>query len=350
MGLAALMVRAGLPICADASSSVGILQVVLTDVGDDQSLYQNLSTFSAHVKNLVAILDDAQPGALVVLDEIATGTDPREGEALAAGVLDSLCARGAAVVATTHYEGLKALALADPRFVNASVGFDIAAMAPTFRLAIGVPGSSSALAVARRFGLPSTVLERAERFLSREDQSFEELVKKLNDERAALDLARQAAQERTRDAEALRAKLEEELVAAKEREKRTLSREAEQLMAAVRRARDELRAVQQKIRAKKLDEAQVREAERALDRAAAEVAIGSELEALVARGAPTHADAPPEELKRGMKVYVPRLRAEAEIVDVAGDAVRVAAGPLKLTVSARELRATAPAPKPAPRP
>src|SRR6202012_4942954 len=161
LGLAALMVRAGLPVACDEGSTLGLFDVVLTDVGDDQSLHVNLSTFSAHVRNLAAILDETQPGALVLLDEIATGTDPREGEALAAGVLDSLCARGGAVVATTHYEGLKALALADPRFRNASVGFELATMTPTFRLALDVPGQSSALAVARRFGMPPPVLERA---------------------------------------------------------------------------------------------------------------------------------------------------------------------------------------------
>ena len=346
MGLCALMVRAGLPVPADPSSTVGIFQVVLTDVGDDQSLYKNLSTFSAHVKNLAAILDDAQPGALVLLDEIATGTDPREGEALAAGVLDSLCARGAAVAATTHYEGLKALALADARFVNASVGFDLATMTPTFRLAMGVPGSSSALAVARRFGMPPTVIDRATRFLSREEQSFEELVKKLNDERAALDLARQAAAAREQAAEELRARLEEELAAAKDREKRTLSREAEQLMASVRRAREDLRAVQQRLRAKRIDEPAAREAMKTLDQIAKEVAIGSEIEALVARPEPSREGVKREELRKGAKVYVPRLRAEAEIVDVSGDNVRVAAGSLKLTVSAADLRAAIPPEEP----
>src|SRR6202022_431815 len=104
MGLCALMVRAGLPVPCDAQSTLGIFDVVLTDVGDDQSLHKNLSTFSAHVKNLAAILDEAGGGTLVLLDELATGTDPREGEALAAAVLDGLCARGAAVITTTHYE------------------------------------------------------------------------------------------------------------------------------------------------------------------------------------------------------------------------------------------------------
>src|SRR5262249_26789843 len=159
-------------------SRVSVFEVVLTDVGDDQSLHKNLSTFSAHVQNLAAVLDETRPGALVLLDELAGGTDPREGEALAAAVLDSLCARGGAVACTTHYEGLKALALGDPRFQNASVGFDLATMSPTFKLAMGIPGASSALAVARRFGIPTAVIERAERFLSREAIGFDQMVEK----------------------------------------------------------------------------------------------------------------------------------------------------------------------------
>ena len=354
MGLAALMLRAGLPIACDDGSSLGLFDVVLTDMGDDQSLHANLSTFSAHVRNLAAILEDTQPGALVLLDELATGTDPREGEALAAGVLDSLCARGGAVAATTHYEGLKALALADNRFRNASVGFDLATMTPTFRLAFDVPGRSSALAVARRFGMPGTVIERAERFLSREDVSFESVVKKLNDERAALDLARQSAETRERDAEATRARLEAAIAETRDRDRRTVSREAEALLASVRRAREELRAAQTKLRSKRLDEQELREASRALERVAAEVAIGGELELLVLP--PERAEAPRErvrggDLRRGSRVWVPKLRAEAEVIEVSGSQVRVAAGPLKLTVALDELRASnEPAREPSPPP
>ena len=342
MGLVALMVRAGLPVACREGSRVGLFDVVLTDVGDDQSLQKNLSTFSAHVSNLAAILQDTTRGALVLLDELAGGTDPREGEALAAGVLDSLCARGGAVAATTHYEGLKALALAEDRFVNASVGFDLATMTPTFQLAMGVPGSSSALAVARRFGMPSTVVDRAERFLTREDRSFEAVVKKLHDERAALELARCAAEEREREAREARARLDAELEAAKNREKRALSAEARELMDRLRRAREELREAQARLRAKRIEPAALREAERAVDRVSGEVAIGGPLERLVAS-----VDEGPrdpvrvQELKRGARVWVPRLRAEAEVVDVLGDgSVRVAAGPLKLKVDAGELRAT----------
>ncbi len=341
MGLAALMVRAGMPVACANGSTVGLLDVVLTDVGDDQSLQKNLSTFSAHVKNLAEILSETSRGALVLLDELAGGTDPREGEALAAGVLDSLCARGGAVAATTHYEGLKALALVDGRFVNASVGFDLATMTPTFELAMGVPGSSSALAVARRYGMPSTVVERAERFLTREDQSFEAVVKKLHDERAALELARSSADDREREARNAQTRLDAELLAVKSRERRVLSEEAAGLMDRLRRAREDLREARARLRAKKLDAQGLREAERAIERVAGEVAVGGSFERLVA----DVDDGPTErlralDLKKGARVWVARLRAEGEVVDVLGDgSVRVAAGPLKITVPAGELRA-----------
>lgn len=347
MGLVALFVRAGLPVPCAEGSVVGLFDVVLTDVGDDQSLTKSLSTFSAHVQNLARILDETQPGALVLLDELAGGTDPREGEALAAGMLDSLTARGGAVVATTHYEGLKALALADPRFENASMGFDLATMSPTFHLAQGVPGSSSALAVARKFGLPGTVIERAERFLSREDVHFEAVVKKLNDERAAVELARAAAERREAEAAELRRSLEGELRALREREQRHVSKEAEALLGAVRRAREDLRQAQAKLRAKRLDAAAAREAERAIDRVAAQVAVGGPLEptALVEPPPPSAAPsaAPP---KKGSRVWVQRLRAEAEVLDVLSDgSVRVQAGPLKLVVDPSEALPVAPEPE-----
>lgn len=344
MGLVALMIRAGLPVPCGDGSVVGLFKVVLTDVGDDQSLTKSLSTFSAHVQNLAHILDETQPGALVLLDELAGGTDPREGEALAAGMLDSLTARGGAVVVTTHYEGLKALALADDRFDNASMGFDLSTMSPTFRLAQGVPGSSSALAVARRFGLPSTVIERAERFLTREDVHFETVVKKLDDERAALELARAAAERREKEADDARRALDGELRAVREREQRVVSKEAEALLGAVRRAREELREAHAKLRAKKLDAALVKEAQAAVDRVAAQIAVGGPLDpSRLAAPASTPARAPV--LKKGARVWVERVRAEADVLELLTDgAVRVQAGPMKLVVDPSEVRAVTPAP------
>lgn len=343
LGLAALMVRAGLPVPCKEGSIVGFFDIVLTDVGDDQSLQKNLSTFSAHVRNLVSVLEETRPGALVLLDELAGGTDPREGEALAAGVLDSLCARGGAVAVTTHYEGLKALALADERFVNASVGFDIERMVPTYALAMGIPGSSSALAVARQYGMPSTVIGRAQRFLSREDQNFEQVVQKLHDERAALELARQATTTRLEELNEARAQVEEELAQLRNREKLVLSREAGEVMVRLQRAKEDLRAAQNKLRTKRLDDAQMREAEKAVARVAGRVALGGDLETVVApRTDDVRNPMRPESLRKGVRVYVSRLRAEAEVVELLGGGqVRVAAGALKLTVGVEDLQTPA---------
>lgn len=345
MGLAALMVRAGLPVPAAEGSRVGLFDRVLTDVGDDQSLHKNLSTFSAHVKNLASVLEDTHHGVLVLLDEVATGTDPREGEALAAGVLDSLTARGGAVATTTHYEGLKALALADARFENASVGFDYGTMTPTFRLARGVPGRSSALAVARRFGIPSTVIERAEKFLTRDDRAFEETVKKLDDERAALELAKEEAIRKSAELEATRRELVQEIERAKTREHKELTREAEAMRKGLERAREGLRQAQATLRQKKIEPGELREAHRSLERASAELSLGGSLEPLLSGasrpGAQTTETREPiarDAIKKGARVWVARFRAEAEIVEVGADGqVRVAAGILKAQVPTSEL-------------
>jgi DNA mismatch repair protein MutS2 len=335
------MLRCGLPVAAGEGSRLGLVSVVLTDVGDDQSLQKSLSTFSAHIVNLARILEGSHPGALVLLDELAGGTDPREGEALAAAVLDGLCRRGAAVVATTHYEGLKALALHDPRFQNASVGFDVATLTPTFRLALGVPGASSALAVARRFGIPSLVVERAETYLTNEDRTFEETVQRLNEERRALELARSAAEEEQRKARELREQLEAEIADLKARDRRILEKEAEALFQGVRRAREDLRAAQARLRAKKLEPAELREAERLVDSASGKLAIGGELSELIEKPQPSRGESLDEQtpIAKGTRVWVPRLRAEAEVISVQGDGqVRVSAGSLKLTLARSEMR------------
>ncbi len=342
LGLAALMLRAGLPIACGDGSRAGIFELVLTDVGDDQSLQKNLSTFSAHVTNIVTIINQAMPGALVLFDELAGGTDPREGEALAAGILDSLCARGATVAITTHYEGLKVLATADDRFRNASVGFNLATLEPTFAVVMDLPGSSSALAVARRYGMPSTVLERADKFLDRSDEDFEVVVKKLHDERAALELARAAAETKARDLDAARLRLDDERDAIRQRQANAFDRATEELLDRVKRAREELRAATAKIRQKKLGESDLRQAQHAIDRVASEVAIGGDLERRpgAARDHTRESSATVDiaQLKKGKRVYVPRLRAEAEVIEVLGREVRVAAGSLKLTVNIAELR------------
>ena len=342
LGLAVLMVRAGLPVACDPKSRVGVFENVASDMGDEQSIAKNLSTFSAHVRNLAGILDIAGPGTLVLLDEIATGTDPRQGEALATGVLDGLCARGAAVACTTHYEGLKALALGDDRFRNASVGFDIATMSPTFQVAMGVPGASSALAIARRYGMPSLILERAERYLGVEERGFDKLVAKLNDERRALELARAAVERERLLMQDSRREIELELERQRGRERKLISQQTQGLLSAIKRAHDDLRVAQQRLRGKTLNEQTFRESKREIDRVAAKVAVGGELEPSRPDAALSTMPLSPDGIEVGMRVYVPRLRADARVVEVLKDGqVRVALGAVKLTAGIEEIR-TAP--------
>jgi len=193
LALAALMARAGLHVLAAAGARVGAVDAVLSDIGDEQDIRESLSTFSAHMANLAAIVAEAGPRTLVLLDEIGAGTDPGEGAALAQAVLEQLADAGARVVATTHFGLLKEMAEVDERFENASVDFDEETLAPTYRLRLGSAGASSARAVAARMGMPASVLERASALLAREDRRLDRMLAELAASRAALERERSEA-------------------------------------------------------------------------------------------------------------------------------------------------------------
>jgi DNA mismatch repair protein MutS2 len=340
LGLAALMVRAGLPLPATEGSRAGFFHPVLTDVGDEQSLERNLSTFSAHVTNLTRVIEQASPSAMVLLDEVATGTDPEEGAALACAVIDGLCAAGAAVGVTTHYERLKAMAIEDPRLANASVGFDVEHMAPTFRVRPDVPGASSALAVARRFGMPSRILETAERLLPEQSRTFDALVRRLEQRYDELEREHQLVASERFAAEQARQRAEEALEAVRKRDRQKISEEAEKLLVSLREARAELKEARRALRrSEKHDEESLARIREQLDKVADRV--GNEQEQAPPPPPPKHATEPVEEgaVAVGQRVYVPRLRTEVDVVEgPTRGRVRVAAGPVKLWVQLDELR------------
>jgi DNA mismatch repair protein MutS2 len=193
LALAVLLARAGLHVPADPGARVDAFTALLADIGDAQDLREHLSTFSAHVANLAGIVRGAGPRTLVALDEVGVGTDPSEGAALAQAVLEVLADAGARVIATTHYNLLKEMAEVDARFANASVEFDPETLAPTYRLRLGAAGSSSALAVAARMGMPGAVLERADALLEREDRRLDRMLAELTASRSALEREREEA-------------------------------------------------------------------------------------------------------------------------------------------------------------
>jgi len=199
VGLFALMVRAGLHPPCGADSEMALFPEVYADIGDAQDLVKDLSSFSAHITQMIRLLEQASPNhetptmgeqpsrALVLVDEPVTSTDPAEGAALAEALLTRLSRLGMKVVATTHYNSLKALAQTTPGFMNASVEFDVTTLSPTYRLILGMPGKSSAIEIAGRLGMDETILDHALGLLDREDRALEQMLGDLQDKQRRLD-------------------------------------------------------------------------------------------------------------------------------------------------------------------
>jgi len=202
IGLAALMVRAGLPVCAGDGARVPWYRAIWTNISDDQSIAKSLSTFSAHLLHLREALIEADAKTLLLMDEVAVGTDPDQGAALAQAALEHLADRQVPTVVTTHYERLKLVAARDSRFRNASVGFDFERLEPTFRIHLGVPGASGALLVARRMDLPGEVVDRAEALLGPGQRDIEQLLAQIDRQRLEAQHEKEAAMQARAEAEA----------------------------------------------------------------------------------------------------------------------------------------------------
>ena len=209
VGLLCLMAQAGLPIPAETGTRIHVFENIFADIGDEQSIEQSLSTFSAHMTNIVRIIESAGRGTLVLLDELGAGTDPAEGAALARALLEELLELESMVVATTHHGELKVFAHAADGVVNASAEFDAESLQPTYRLLMGTPGRSNALAIAQRLGMPEQVLSRARQSAPTETASMEELLGELQRDRDAI--AEQVRAERIarEEAEEIRVSLAE---------------------------------------------------------------------------------------------------------------------------------------------
>lgn len=233
LGLLCLMAACGLHIPVENESWIALPGQIHVDIGDEQSIEQNLSTFSGHLKNIVGILRDVKANDLVLFDEIGAGTDPDEGAALAKAVLRSLSRKGAHVLATTHYGELKQFALSAGRFENASVEFDPKTLSPTYRLRIGVPGASNALDIAARLDMPADIVARARKYLGRErvdaeaaTQQLEATQRQLSEQTDAASREREALERLRRDYESRVARVEQE----REREIERARRDAKQIV------------------------------------------------------------------------------------------------------------------------
>lgn len=340
-GLLTLMTMCGLMIPAADGSEVSIFDHVLADIGDEQSIEQSLSTFSAHMTNIIRILNIADDKSLILIDELGAGTDPVEGAALAISTIEAMRTKGTRVMATTHYAELKAYAIQTVGVENACCEFDVATLRPTYRLLIGVPGRSNAFAISARLGMPANIVEHAKELVSDESTMFEEVVsrleesrRKMEDERESAEQLRLKAQNMEKEAEALRDRAEKdakheierarmeaaELVQKTRREAQSLLDELEDL----RRNKQKLLTAEQKARLK----AGIRDMEKASD--------------------PVHERridedyVLPRPLQVGDTVLIYDIDKIATVLDVPknGDQILVQAGIIKTRVPLKNLRLT----------
>lgn len=330
-GLLTLMAQSGLHLPALSGSEVGIFTGVYCDIGDEQSIEQSLSTFSSHMTNIIGILKEARDETcLVLLDELGAGTDPAEGATLAIALLEEFHRRGVRTIATTHYGDLKVFAYNTPGVQNASVEFDPETLAPTYRLLIGLPGRSNALAVASRLGLDPAIIARARQLLSPGERRVEDLIGEIMKERKLLE------QER-RDASALRLRAQREEQELQAELAKLKTKREELLKAARAEARALVRATRREMEdlLRSLQEA---EDQRARSRLAnqARAAIQAHLAELEEPLLPD-AEEFRGELEVGMRVQLAGLGQEGEILDLTADQALVQSGAVRLWVERNRL-------------
>jgi DNA mismatch repair protein MutS2 len=334
MGLLVCMAQAGLHVPAAEGATMTVFAGVYADIGDEQSIEQSLSTFSGHLTNIIAILEHADDRALVLLDELGAGTDPVEGAALARAILEYLRVRGITTVASTHYSDLKMYAHGAPGVTNASAEFDVETLRPTYELTIGLPGRSNALAIARRLGLPATIVDAAREGVGTAGLDMEGLLAEIRAARRQAQADRAAAGEARRNAESWAGKLEQGVKDLEAERARVLNEARDQAESELALARAAMARLLRQAESAAATRAAIVEAAAGLDEVAAALDVREPGAGAVVRMAPA-------DLLPGRQVRVLSFNQVGEVVALKGDDVEVQLGRLRLTVPLRDLEPVA---------
>lgn len=351
LGLLTMMSMCGLMIPAGDRSEVSVFDEILADIGDEQSIEQSLSTFSGHMTNIVEILKIANDKSLVLIDELGAGTDPVEGAALAMAILEELHIKGAKIAATTHYAELKAYALETPRVENGSCEFDIVTLKPTYRLLIGMPGKSNALAISERLGLDKNVIKRAEQLVSLDNKEFENVVDKLEATRKKMEEEYESAKALSDNIQKEKEELEKQrkdFITLREKE---MERAKGAALKVVEQAKREAHALLHELEKLKKEQATTQDAAELAKRAKSVVKRGmSAIDSATDTSIETEDDEDyvlPRDVKAGDTVIIRNLGKSAKVIsnpDKSGN-VQVLAGAIKTRVSQSNLRLVENAPK-----
>ncbi len=341
IGLLCVMAACGLHIPAASDSAVPVFTGVLADIGDEQSIEQNLSTFSSHMTNIVRILDECGENTLVLFDELGAGTDPTEGAALAISIIEYARKCGAVIAATTHYAELKVYATNEKGVMNASCEFDVATLKPTYRLLVGIPGKSNAFAISERLGVPAEIIADARGRIGTESASFEATLEKLEEVRQALERDREEAEKKLREAEANRkesAKIRVELELRLDKAEVKARRDAERIIASARETAEAAFAEIDRMRS----QVNAEEDHRAANEARTNLlrSLNEAEESFAERPAmPQEAKKPGRPAVKGDTVELLSMGVNAEVVDVNRDGtLALRAGAMNLTAKQSEVR------------
>ncbi|MWC29007.1 endonuclease MutS2 [Paenibacillus sp. MMS18-CY102] len=334
IGLLSLMSMSGLFIPAEDGSQMCVFDAIYADIGDEQSIEQNLSTFSSHLTNIIRILNAMTPKSLVLLDELGAGTDPAEGSALAIAILEHIHRKGSRIVATTHYSELKAYAYNRNGVINASMEFDVATLSPTYRLLVGVPGRSNAFAIAERLGLSQQIIDHARGEVSEDDMRVENMIASLEEDRLSAESERQSAESLRKELEQLREKHAAEQQRFEEQRDKLLLRAQEEAREAVRKAKLEAEQIISDLRKLALEEgASVKEhklieARRKLDEASPELHKPKPAANRSGKSA---------KIGPGDDVRVYSLNQKGSVIELSGSEALVQLGIMKMKVSLDDL-------------
>jgi DNA mismatch repair protein MutS2 len=333
VGLLVVMAQSGLHIPAQSGSELPCFQAVYADIGDEQSIEQSLSTFSGHITNIVHILKKADERALVILDELGAGTDPQEGAALARAILSSLLSKGITTFVATHYPELKTFAHTTPGVVNASLEFNVQTLRPTFKLTIGLPGRSNALAIAQRLGLPQEIIEAAKGEINPDDLRADKLIGDIHRQRKIAFKESEKAGKARSEARRLEHDLAERLEKIEEERQRVLEQaraegelEVEVFKAQLKLLKSELKKAHQPLDLLQTLEEKVEIVEEEIQKP------------VKRRTAKIERTTPRGPLKVGEKVVLKKLGNEGTIISLDEDVAEIQAGPLRMRVPVEELK------------